>query len=202
MNKFIVATKNQGKLIEIKEILKKLNFEVVSMEEIGFTKDIEETGDTFEENALIKAKEINRISGEFVMADDSGLLVEYLNFAPGVHTSRFAGENASDLDKINKLLKLLEGVPFEKRKARFVCVIAVVFPKGKSFTVKGILDGYISNEPRGSNGFGYDPIFIIPEFNMTTAEMKSEEKHKISHRGIALEKMVYELEKQILEQKI
>lgn len=193
MRRFIVATKNKGKLAEIKEILHDFSFEVISMEEAGITKDIEENGTTFEENALIKAEEIFRVTGEMVMADDSGLEVDYLNGAPGIYSSRFAGEGATDEDKNKKLLKLLEGVPFEKRSARFVCVIAVIFPDGQRFTVKGTCDGYIGFEPIGNNGFGYDPLFFMPEYNMTTAQMEPEQKNRISHRGKALAKMVEEL---------
>ena len=139
MKKFVVATKNQGKLKEIQEILAKLPFRVVSMVDEGITEDIEENGTTFEENALIKAREVHKMTGEIVMADDSGLEVDYLDGAPGVYSSRFAGENASDEDRNNKLLELLKDVPYEDRKARFVCAIAVVLPDGDEFTVKGSL---------------------------------------------------------------
>jgi len=193
MKRFIVATKNKGKLGEIKEILRDFPFEVISMEEAGITKDIEESGTTFEENAMIKAEEIFRATGEMVMADDSGLEVDYLGGAPGIYSSRFAGEGATDEEKNMKLLKLLEGVPFEKRSARFVCVIAVIFPDGQRFTVKGTCDGYIGFEPIGVNGFGYDPLFYLPEYNMTTAQLEPELKNRISHRGRALAKMVEEL---------
>jgi len=195
MRKFLVATKNKGKLKEIEEILAGLPFEVVSMEQAGIDKDIEEYGTTFEENAMIKAKELHRLTGEMVMADDSGLEVDYLNGAPGIYSARFAGEGATDEDKNKKLLELLEGVPFEKRSARFVCVIAVVFPDGRSFTVKGTCDGYIGFEPQGTNGFGYDPLFFLPEYNMTTAQLDPDEKNKISHRGKALKAMVEKLKK-------
>lgn len=195
MKKLIAATKNSGKLKEIREILGGLPFEVVSMEDAGITDDIEETGSTFEENALIKAREIHRKTRQMVMADDSGLEVDYLNGAPGIFSSRFAGEGATDEDKNNKLLELLKDVPVDKRTARFVCVIAVVFPDGTHFTVKGTCEGYISYKPEGSNGFGYDPLFYIPKLNMTTAQMSSEKKHEISHRGKALRMMVEELKK-------
>lgn len=196
MRKFVVASKNIGKLNEIKEILKDFPFEVVSMGEIGISDEVEETGSTFEENAFIKAMKISGLTGEIVMADDSGLEVEYLNGAPGIFSSRFAGEGATDSEKVKKLLNSLDGVPHEKRKARFVCAIAVVFPNGKEFTVKGECKGYINEKPIGDNGFGYDPIFYVPEYNITTAQMKPEEKHKISHRGNALRLMIAELEKE------
>ena len=197
MKKFIVASKNKGKLSEIKEILNDFPFEVIGMEDVGISNDIDESGSTFEENALIKAKEIAKISGEISMADDSGLEVEYLNGAPGIYSSRFAGEKASDEDRVAKLLIMLDGVPLEKRKAKFVCAIAVVFPDGKEIVVTGELKGKIGEKPVGENGFGYDPVFYVEEFDKTTAQMKPEEKHKISHRGIALRKMAEELRKEI-----
>lgn len=197
MKRFIVASKNKGKLKEIQDILKDFPFDVISMQEVGINKEIIENGSTFEENAMIKAREMYKIAGEAVMADDSGLEVDYLNGAPGIYSSRFAGEGASDSDKNNKLLSLLKDVPFEKRKARFVCVIAVILPDGSDFTVKGICDGYIGFEPVGENGFGYDPLFFMTEYNMTTAQMEEKLKNKISHRGKALRLMVDELKKRL-----
>lgn len=197
MKRFIAASKNKGKIKEIKEILKDMPFEVVSMGEYGINNDIKEDGETFEENAYIKAKEIFNATKQFVMADDSGLEVSFLNGAPGIYTARFAGENASDSDKINKLLGLLEGVPFEKRGARFVCAVAVFLPNGEYFMVRGVCEGYIALEPKGDNGFGYDPIFYIPEYNMTSAQLEPEKKHKISHRGKALNLMLGELKKRL-----
>ncbi|HOQ38236.1 MAG TPA: XTP/dITP diphosphatase [Acetivibrio sp.] len=197
MRKFVIASKNKGKIKEIEEILKGLPFEVVSMEEVGITEDIEEDGNTFEENALIKARRVHAVSGEMVMADDSGLEVDFLNGAPGIFSSRFAGEGASDKDRNDKLLSILEGVPFEQRKARFVCVIAVILPGGEEFTVRGTFEGYIDFEPKGDNGFGYDPLFFVPEYNMTSAQMEPSKKHEISHRGKALKLMVEELKKRL-----
>ncbi|MFA6309301.1 MAG: XTP/dITP diphosphatase [Clostridia bacterium] len=196
MRKFVVASKNLGKLNEIKEILKDFRFDVISMGDVGISDDVEEIGSTFEENAVIKAEKISELTGEIVMADDSGLEVEYLNGAPGIFSSRFAGEGATDAERVEKLLSMLSGVPHEKRKARFVCAIAVVFPDGKKLTVTGECKGYINERPIGENGFGYDPIFYVPEYNITTAQMKPEEKHKISHRGNALRLMIAELEKE------
>jgi XTP/dITP diphosphohydrolase len=193
MARFIVASGNKGKLIEIKEILKNLPFEVVSMAEAGIYREIEETGSTFEENAMLKAKTISLMTNEIVMADDSGLEVDCLFGAPGIHSARFAGEGASDDDRNRKLLELLEGVPFEKRAARFVCVVAVVFPGGTGFTVKGCCEGFIGREPIGTGGFGYDPLLFVPEFGMTIAEMDMKTKNEISHRGKALRMMVEEL---------
>lgn len=197
MKNLIVATKNKGKYQEIKEILTNMPFNVISMGELSLDIDIEETGKTFEENALIKAKKVCKLTGEIVIADDSGLEVDYLDGAPGIYSSRFGGENATDEGKNRKLLKMLEGVPFEKRKARFVCAIAVVYPEGKHFIVKGICDGYIGFKPEGNNGFGYDPLFYLPEYGMTTAQMEPKEKHKVSHRGKALKLMVEEFRKEL-----
>lgn len=197
MKRFIVASNNRGKLNEIKEILKEFPFEVISMKDVGINKEIIENGNTFEENAMIKAKEIFNITGEAVMADDSGLEVDYLNGAPGIFSSRFAGKGASDKDKNDKLLSLLKDVPFEKRKSRFVCAISVILPNRSNFTVKGICDGYIGLHPVGEYGFGYDPLFFMPEYNMTTAQMNAEFKNEISHRGRALKLMVEELKKRL-----
>ncbi len=197
MKRFVIASKNKGKIKEIEEILAGLPFEVVSMEEVGITEEIEENGSTFEENALIKARNVHAVSGEMVMADDSGLEVDFLNGAPGIYSSRFAGEGASDKDRNDKLLSILEDVPFDKRKARFVCVIAVILADGEEFTVKGTFEGYIGFEPKGNNGFGYDPLFFVPEYNMTSAEMEPSKKHEISHRGRALKLMVEEIKKRL-----
>lgn len=198
MKKLIIATRNRGKLKEIKEILAGLPFEVISMEDAGIYKDIEENGSTFEENALIKAREVMSITGEMVMADDSGLEVDFLNGAPGIYSSRFAGEGAMDEDRNNKLLKLMADVPFEKRTARFVCAAAVVFPDDGNFVVRGTCEGYIGLKPEGQNGFGYDPLFYVPEYGMTIAQLETEDKNKISHRGRALKLMVKELEKRLI----
>ena len=198
MIRFVAATGNKGKLTEIREILAQFPFKVVSMGEAGICDEIEETGTTFEENALIKAGYIAGRTGDIVIADDSGLEVDYLNGEPGIYSQRFAGPGASDADKNNKLLRLLFGVPYEKRTARFVCAIAVVFPDGTSFTVRGTCEGYIAEVPAGINGFGYDPLFYIPAYNMTIAEMGSEAKNAISHRGNALRLMVQELKRKYI----
>ncbi len=199
MKKFIVATKNKGKLREIEEILSGMNLEVVSMEQVGIDEDIEEYGSTFEENALIKAREVHKITGELVMADDSGLEVDALSGAPGIYSSRFAGEGASDADRNNKLLELLKDVPFENRKARFVCAIAVILPDGNHFTVRGTFEGFIGIEPVGANGFGYDPLFFLPEYNKTAAQLEAAKKHEISHRGKALNLMLAELRERLIQ---
>lgn len=195
MLRFIVASGNKGKLIEIKEILKGFPIEVLSMAEAGVHKEIDETGRTFEENAMLKARAISEITNDIVMADDSGLEVDYLDGAPGIHSARFAGEGATDEDKNNKLLGMLEGVPSDKRIARFVCAVAVSFPDGSGFTVRGTCEGTIGTKPAGNGGFGYDPLLYIPEYDMTIAEMDMETKNRISHRGKAFRLMVEELNK-------
>lgn len=192
--KLIAATKNKGKLDEFAQLLVQLPCDIVSMAEVGIEDDIEENGSTFEENALIKAKSVWKITGGTVMADDSGLEVDYLNGAPGVYSARYAGEGATDEDRNRKLLDALAGVPADKRSGRFVCVIAVVFPNGSSLTVRGTCEGYIATEPAGSNGFGYDPLLYVPEIGLTIAQMEADFKNSISHRGNALRKMVEKLE--------
>jgi XTP/dITP diphosphohydrolase len=189
MEKLIVATKNRGKIVEIKQVLSGLPFEIMSMTEAGIDIDVVEDGTTFEENSLKKALEICKVSNSIVMADDSGLEVDFLNGAPGIYSARFAGPDASDEDKNNKLLTLMKDVPFEKRTARFVCAIAVAFPDGNSFAVRGTCEGFIDFECKGNNGFGYDPLFFLQQYNRTMAEIDANDKNTISHRGKALAQM-------------
>ncbi len=193
--RLIAATRNKGKLEEIAQILEQFPFNVVSMTEAGMTDDIEETGSTFEENALIKAKKVWEATGtgEIVLADDSGLEVDYLNGAPGVYSARYAGEGASDADRNRKLIGALAGVPADKRSARFVCAIAMVFPDDTDLVVRGTCEGMIALEPAGSNGFGYDPLFYIPSIGLTIAQMDAETKNGISHRGNALRQLAEKL---------
>lgn len=192
--RLIIATGNEDKVKEIGEILKGTGFEAVSMKQAGFTPDIIEDGTTFEENALIKAKAVHALtSGEYVMADDSGLCIDALDGAPGIYSARFCGEDSTYEEKFVKIFEMLDGVPEEERTARFVCAIAVVRPDGSSFTVRGEVEGVLHEEPKGENGFGYDPIFYVPEFGMTTAQMSPSQKHAISHRGRALRAMVEKL---------
>ncbi len=193
MNKVVVATKNKGKLKEIKQILAPMGFNVISMEEANIDMDIDETGDSFEENAMLKASAVHKLTGAIVIADDSGLETDALNGAPGIYSARYSGANASDDKNNEKLLIQLKDIPDEKRTARFVCAIAVVFDENRKFTVKGTVDGIINRAPAGENGFGYDPLFYIPQYGKTVAQLSSEEKNKISHRGKALEKMVVKL---------
>ena len=193
MRRIIFATGNQGKLKEIKEILKDLDAEVVSMKEAGITAEIVEDGKTFEENAVIKAKTICELTGEIALADDSGLEIDYLNKEPGVYSARYMGEDTSYHIKNNNLIKRLEGVEDEKRTARFVCAVAAAFPDGRVKTVRGTMEGRIGYKESGENGFGYDPIFYLPEYGCTSAEISMEEKNKISHRGKALRAIKEEL---------
>lgn len=198
MKRMIFATGNENKMVEIREILGDLPLEILSMKQAGIRADIEENGTSFEENALIKAREVCRLAGEMVLADDSGLEIDYLNGEPGIYSARYMGENTSYRVKNKNLMERLERVPNEKRTARFVCAIAAVFPDGKELVVRGTVEGIIGYEERGENGFGYDPIFYLPERGLTTAELPPEEKNSISHRGNALRKMKELLEKENL----
>lgn len=192
--KIIAATKNRGKLKEIAQLLSDLPYDVISMTDAGMTDDIDESGATFEENALIKARAVWKVTGETVIADDSGLEVDHLGGAPGVYSARYAGEGATDADRNHKLLSALAGVPADKRSARFVCAEALIFPDGRELVVRGTCEGYIAEEPAGDNGFGYDPLFYVPEFGLTIAQMDAELKNSISHRGNALRKILDILE--------
>lgn len=194
----IFATGNENKMKEIREILGALPLEILSMKEAGVSADIVEDGKTFEENALIKARAICKLAGEMVLADDSGLEIDYLNKEPGIYSARYMGEDTSYHIKNKSLIDRLEGVPDEKRTARFVCAIAAVFPDGKELVVRGTVEGIIGYEEKGENGFGYDPIFYLPERGCTTAELPPEEKNSISHRGNALRLMKELLEKERL----
>ena len=189
MDKLIFATGNAGKMKEIREILGRPGLTILSQKEAGITSDAEENGTTFEANALIKARAVAAQTDALVLADDSGLEIDYLNGEPGVYSARYMGEDTSYEIKNQKLLDLLAGVSEKKRTARFVCVIAAVLPDGREFTTKGTIEGIIGYESRGEGGFGYDPIFFVPEFGCSTAELTMEQKNKISHRGKALRAM-------------
>ena len=197
MKKRIFATGNAGKMKEIIKILSDLPVQVLSMREVGIQTDIVEDGKTFAENAVIKARAIMQLTGEVVLADDSGLEIDYLNKEPGIYSARYMGEDTSYRIKNANLIQRLEGVPDEKRTARFVCAIAAAFPDGTVKTTEGTIEGRIGYEEKGENGFGYDPIFYVPEFGCTTAELSEERKNKISHRGRALAEM-----KEILKDKL
>lgn len=189
MMKVIFATHNEGKLREIREILKDIDIELYSLKDAGIDIEIEENGTSFEENAIIKARTICDMTGEIALADDSGLEVDYLEKAPGIYSSRFLGENTPYSVKNQYIIDKLKDVEQEGRSARFVCVIACAFPDGATVTRTGVIEGYIAEKIRGSNGFGYDPIFYVPEYNCTTAEMPPEIKNQISHRAKALQAM-------------
>lgn len=185
----IVASGNQGKIKEIREILAPLDLEVVSMKDAGIEVDVEETGQSFEENALLKAKGIATLTDDLVIADDSGLEIDYLNKEPGIYSARYLGRDVSYDIKNQNLLDRMEGVPDEKRSARFVCAVAAILPNKKELVVRGVMEGRIGYEIKGEYGFGYDPIFYLPEYGKSSAEILPEEKNKISHRGKALQKM-------------
>lgn len=193
MKKIIFATGNEGKMKEIRDILSDMDVKVLSMKEAGINVDIVEDGTTFEENAIIKAKTICELCGEITLADDSGLEIDYLNKEPGVYSARYMGEDTSYRIKNANLIERLEGVPDEKRTARFVCAVAAAFPGGSVKTVRETMEGCIGYEEKGENGFGYDPIFFLPEYGCTSAELSMEEKNKISHRGKALRAIKDEL---------
>lgn len=190
----MVASRNRGKLKEIAGFLSDLRICVISMEEAGFCGCIEETGSSFSENAIIKARTVHDATGLAVIADDSGLEVDCLGGKPGVYSSRFAGDKADDGDKISKLLDLLKDVPYDKRNARFVCVIAAVARNGEVLTAHAECKGFIAEEPAGDEGFGYDPVFFVREFGCTMAQLEAEVKNSISHRGKALRLMKKKLE--------
>ncbi len=194
VDKIIFATGNAGKMKEIRMIMADLGVEVQSMKEADLHTDIIEDGETFEENAMIKAQAIAQelsVRGDqaVVLADDSGLEIDYLNKEPGVYSARYMGEDTSYTIKNANLIQRLDGVPDEERTARFVCAIAAVFPDGRTFETRATIEGRIGYEEKGENGFGYDPIFYLPEYGMYSAELAPEEKNRISHRGKALEEM-------------
>ena len=189
MKKLIFATGNQNKVREIKMIMADTDYEIMSLKDAGIDADIEENGTTFEENAAIKAKAICEMTGELVLADDSGLEVDYLNKEPGIYSARYEGVDTPYSIKNQIIMDRLSGVPDEKRTARFVCAIAAAFPDGRVITRTATMEGRIGYEQKGENGFGYDPIFFLPEFGCTSAELSPEDKNAISHRGKALRMM-------------
>ena len=188
--KVIMATNNVDKLKEIRQILKGTDVEVVSLREAGIDVAIEETGTTFDENAVIKAEAIRDLTGEITLADDSGLSIDYLDGAPGVYSSRFMGEDTSYDIKNSAILEMLADVPDEKRGARFVCSMAIAYPDGETRLFRGVMEGRIAYEIAGDEGFGYDPIFFLPERGCTSAQLTPDQKNAISHRGKALRQAV------------
>ncbi len=192
--RIIVATGNAGKMKEFKEVLGDLDADIVSMKDAGIEEDVEENGTTFEENALIKARAIaKKATDAIVLADDSGLEIDYLNKEPGIYSARYLGHDTSYDYKNKVILEKLKDVPKEQRSARFVCALAAVFPDGKEVVKRATIEGEIGYEIAGENGFGYDPIFFVPEYGVTTAELTMEQKNAISHRGKALRMIKEEL---------
>lgn len=184
--KVILASKNQHKLTELSAILSQLGFEIALESEYGLDIDVEETGTTFEENSFLKADAVMKASGLPVLADDSGLMVDALDGAPGVYSARY-GHKASDKERTAYLLENMKNVPEERRGAKFVCVITCLFPDGRKIVARGECPGVIARAPHGENGFGYDPVFYLPELGITYAELPSEQKNAISHRARALQ---------------
>lgn len=197
MRKIIFATGNENKMKEIRQILGDMDVEILSMKQAGISADIVEDGTTFEENAVIKAKAIAEMTQEIVLADDSGLEIDYINKEPGIYSARYMGEDTSYHIKNQNLIDRLKDAKEEERTARFVCAIAAAFPNGEVLTTIGTVEGTIAYEEKGENGFGYDPIFYVPEFGCTTAELSEEAKNEISHRGNALRAMKEKLKDKI-----
>ena len=197
-DKIIFATGNKNKMREIRDILSDLGMEILSMKEAGIDKEINEDGKTFEENALIKARAVAEDTDAVVLADDSGLEIDYLNKEPGIYSARYLGEDTSYEIKNQALLDRLSGVKKEDRTARFVCAIAAVLPDKREFVVRETIEGYIGEKPAGTNGFGYDPIFYVDEYGCSTAELSEEKKNEVSHRGKALRAMKEKLAKENL----
>lgn len=198
-HRIIFATGNAGKMKEIRLILGDLGCEILSMKEAGADPEIVEDGATFAENAEIKAKAVWECTGDIVLADDSGLVVDYLGGEPGIYSARYMGEETSYEIKNRNLIGRLDGVPLKERTARFVCNIAAVMPDGRVLHTEAAMEGVIACEPAGSGGFGYDPILMIPEYGVTSAELTLDQKNRISHRGKALEAMKNEIRK-VLEE--
>jgi len=188
----VLASKNQHKLVEISKITEKFGIELVLQSELGVDIDVEETGTTFEENSFLKAEAVMKATGLPALADDSGIAVDALNGEPGIYSARYGfDESLDDWGRVYLLLKNTEHVPDEKRQAKFVCVITLVTPEGKTIQARGEVHGYLTREPAGEGGFGYDPIFYYPPFGMTLAEVPAEKKNEVSHRANAL-KLFYE----------
>lgn len=196
MKNLIIASNNKGKIKEIKDILKKYKLNIMSQSEAGVNMEVDEDGRTFMENAYKKAYAIYSLKKDsIVMADDSGLMVDILDGAPGIYSARFAGEHGNSEKNNAKLVGLLRGLPFEKRKAKFVCAIVLIVDDKTVIRAQGEVHGYITEEPRGKDGFGYDPLFYVPQYDKTFAEITADEKNTISHRAVALKKLSEEISK-------
>lgn len=193
MKRLVFATTNEGKMKEIRMVLSDLGCEILSLKDLHIDIEIEENGSTYEENAAIKARTIMQLTNEIVLADDSGLEIDYLHQEPGIYSARYLGEETPYEEKNRHILNLLREVPQAERTARFVSAIACALPGGEVFTTRAALEGMIGYEIKGEHGFGYDPIFFLPEYGCTTAELNPHQKNTISHRGKALEKMKSEL---------
>ncbi|WP_456278081.1 XTP/dITP diphosphatase [Bacillus sp. AK128] len=193
MKRIVIATKNKGKVKEFEYLFSKMGYEVISLLDLPHSPDIEETGTTFKENAILKAEGISSDLNEIVIADDSGLAIDFLEGKPGVYSARYAGEEKNDLRNMEKVLNELQGVPWEQRTARFHCALALAIPHKPTIVVEGVCGGTITTKAVGENGFGYDPIFFIQEKEKTMAELTKEEKNKISHRANALSLLQREL---------
>lgn len=187
--RLIFATGNQDKMREIREILGDKDYEILSMKEAGIDLDIVEDGSTFEENAMIKAKAVMEATGALTLADDSGLEIDAFGGGPGIYSARYLGTDTSYIEKNKVILEKLKDIPEEKRTARFVCAIAAAFPNGQTLTTRGTMEGIIGYEAKGENGFGYDPIFYLPQLEKYSAQLSRDEKNSLSHRGEALRKM-------------
>lgn len=195
MKEIVLASSNQGKVREVEMMMKDMGIRVIPLSETSFTEEIEENGATFEENAVIKARAVAEKLQVPVLADDSGLEIDYLDKAPGIYSARYLGHDTPYSIKNQMILEKLEGVADERRSARFVCSMALAFPDGKVLTTTATMEGRIAYEIKGENGFGYDPIFYLPEFHMSSAEISPEQKNEISHRGKALRMMKEEIAK-------
>lgn len=189
MKKILIGTTNEGKVNDFKQLLENEQIQVLSLRDLDNAIDVEETGTTFAENAILKAETLSRYYNQIVIADDSGLEIEALNGKPGVYSARYAGEHKSDEDNINKVLSEMEGIPFHNRKAAFVCVLALAVPGQETKIFEGKCEGYITEKPKGNNGFGYDPIFYVPEKEKTMAELSLGGKNELSHRKRAIDKL-------------
>ena len=186
LNILLVATRNKGKVEELASLIEDIDIDWLSLDDLRIDLEVEETGSSFRENAIIKALAYSKASGMLTLADDSGLEVDALDGRPGVRTARYGGENLSPKQRYEHLLNELEGVPIEMRRARFRCVIALAYPDGIAGIAEGSCEGVIALSPRGSGGFGYDPVFYLPDREMTMAQLPASEKHQISHRGRAI----------------
>ena len=200
--KLLIATGNSGKVRELTEVLSDLQLQLVTLTDQGIGYTVEETGDTLEENALLKARDYGKFTGLPALADDSGLEVDALGGEPGVHAKTYAGENATDEERVRFLLSRLDGIGWEQRSARFRCVIALVLPSGLEELCEGVVEGIIAFEPRGKSGFGYDPIFYLPEFEKTMAELDPNIKNRVSHRGKAVRQAMLLLQRLMKQEKL